>query len=90
MSESHQQALGRFVTERDLPDWITLTLEAERHPYRPETTIDLENYLQEVERELIRRALKVAKGNKAMTARLLGISRGRLLRRLASLHLEDA
>ncbi len=90
MSEAHQKAVGRFVTERDLPDWITLTLEAERHPHRPETTIDLENYLQEVERELIRRALKVAKGNKAMAARLLGISRGRLLRRLASLQLEDA
>jgi len=90
ISEAHQRAEGSFVTERDLPDWIALTLEAERHPHRPETTIDLENYLQEIEKELIRRALKVAKGNKAMTARLLGISRSRLLRRLGSLHLEDA
>ena len=46
-------------------------------------------FLGRVERELIRRALAQAKGNKAKAARLLGMTRPRLYRRLVQLGLEE-
>ena len=49
---------------------------------RPEPAIAMDEFLEEIEQELLRRALQQAKGNKAHTARLLGIDRARLLRRL--------
>lgn len=48
----------------------------------------LDEYLSHVERELIRRALTRAKGNKARAARLLGLTRPRLYRRMVQLGLE--
>lgn len=85
VSEAHSRAAGSQIQEDDLPEKIRLTLEAERYPTRTEAKIELESYLASVETELIRRALVVAGGNKAQAARLLGISRGRLLRRLESI-----
>ena len=46
--------------------------------------IDLDRFLSEIEDELIARALACTGGNKSEAARLLGISRARLLRRLAA------
>ena len=42
----------------------------------------LDPFLEEIEREPLRRALRRARGNKSRAARLLGINRQRLLRRL--------
>ncbi len=47
------------------------------------TSLDLDEFLSEIEDELIRRAMLHTDGNKSEAARLLGISRPRLLRRLA-------
>ena len=47
-----------------------------------------DEFLARIERELIVRALDRAKGNKAKAARLLGMSRPRLYRRLVQLGLE--
>jgi DNA-binding NtrC family response regulator len=44
--------------------------------------VQLDLFLEEVEQELFRRALHRAKGNKAKVARLLGITRSRVIRRL--------
>jgi DNA-binding NtrC family response regulator len=52
-------------------------------------TINLDNVLGAIERELIQRALLAGDGNRALAARLLGISRARLLRRLEALGLPD-
>ena len=49
-----------------------------------ETKINLDQFLKQVEEELIARAMKEAKGNKSKAASLLGISRPKLLRRLHS------
>ena len=48
----------------------------------------LDEFLAQIERELIVRALAQAKGNKAKAARLLGMTRPRLYRRLVQLGLE--
>ena len=55
------------------------------HPPRVEETIVLEEFLGRIERELIERALRRARGNKSRAARLLGLSRPRLYRRLVQL-----
>ena len=47
-----------------------------------ETKINLDQFLREIEKELISRAMLDSKGNKAKAASLLGISRPKLLRRL--------
>ena len=54
-----------------------------------EETIVLDEFLAAIERELIRRALARAKGNKAKAARLLGMTRPRLYRRMVQLGLEE-
>ena len=53
-----------------------------RHPRRSDEPIVLEEFLARVEKELITRALRRAKGNKSKAAKLLGLTRPRLYRRL--------
>jgi transcriptional regulator with PAS, ATPase and Fis domain len=55
---------------------------------RVETEINLEQFLGQVEKELIARAIKQAKDNKTKAAKLLGISRPKLLRRLQHFELD--
>ena len=57
---------------------------------RPQEKIVLEQFLGEIELELIRRALSEAKGNKTKAASLLGMTRPRLYRRLVQLGLAKA
>ena len=79
---------GRRSALADLPERLRLAAQAAAHPRRIEETIVLDEYLGRVERELIRRALARAKGNKARAARLLGVTRPRLYRRMVQLGLE--
>ncbi|MDG2384945.1 MAG: helix-turn-helix domain-containing protein [Pirellulaceae bacterium] len=87
--QAHRCAAGVLITEQDLPDAISLSIDADRYPHRQVETIELESYLANIERELIQRALVTSGGNKAQAARLLGISRGRLLRRLETLKISS-
>ncbi len=87
--EAHEQAEGPEITPRELPAQIHLAARAAAHPRRAEATIVLDEFLGRVERELLQRALARAKGNKAKAARLLGMTRPRLYRRLVQLGLED-
>ncbi|MCY2988159.1 MAG: sigma 54-interacting transcriptional regulator [Planctomycetota bacterium] len=75
-------ATGPQVVASALPERIRLTAAAAAHPPREDDRIVLDDFLAEIEQELLQRALKQSKGNKAEAARLLGISRPRLFRRL--------
>ena len=86
---AHQHAEGPWVQPADLPESLSLAADAMAHPPRQEQNVQLDALLQGVETELIKRALRRAKGNRARAARLLGISRTRLLRRMTQLGLEQ-
>ncbi|MBN2024767.1 MAG: sigma 54-interacting transcriptional regulator [Pirellulales bacterium] len=88
IAEAHQRAEGPEIRPADLPKRIHLAAEAAAHPPPRVETIQLDRFLGEIERELIERALTQAKGNKARAARLLGVTRPRLYRRLVQLGLE--
>ena len=89
VTEAHQHAEGPEIGPGDLPRRIHLAAEAAARPRRVEETIVLDKLLGRIERELIGRALARAKGNKSKAARLLGMTRPRLYRRLVQLGLEE-
>ena len=89
VAESHRGAAGREIGVADLPERLHWAAQAAAHPRRTEETIVLDEYLGRVERELIRRALARTKGNKARAARLVGMTRPRLYRRMVQLGLEE-
>ena len=86
VTESHTNARGTLVRANDLPVRLHQSADAQTVS-SAEEQIDLENYLLSLELELIQRALKAARGNKAKAARLLGMTRPRLYRRLEQLGL---
>lgn len=86
--QSHERAEGAVIGRAELPQRITLAAAASRRPRREIEPIDLEKVLAGIELELIERALKQAKGNKTKAARLLGLTRPRLYRRMVQLGLE--
>jgi DNA-binding NtrC family response regulator len=86
--ETCENADGPVVTEADLARRVKLVTSAMKHPAQTNETIKLDEFLLDVEKELLQRALRSAKGNKAEVARLLGISRARVIRRAAQLGLE--
>jgi DNA-binding NtrC family response regulator len=91
--EACQNVSSVWIGEVDLPERVRAVVAAGLRPRRDPETIQLDAFLLEVERELIERAMRQAKGNKAQAARLLDVSRARLLRRLEQLGLiarEDA
>lgn len=87
IAEAHERAEGPEIRPADVPEKICLALDANARPRRQETTIQLDEYLAEIERELIERAMAQAKGNKTKAASMLGLNRPRLYRRLLQLGL---
>ncbi len=86
--ESCVNADGPMVFEADLARRVKLVSSAVENPIVDNEEIKLDEFLEEVERELLARALATAKGNKAEVARSLGISRARVIRRVSQLGLE--
>ncbi len=82
ISSACQTTHRNLITPADLPKKFHDCIKAQRIGSLAETEIDLEQYLQQIERELLTRALQQAKGNKTRAAQLLGISRAKFLRRL--------
>jgi len=89
VAQAHERAEGVQIGVGDLPERIHLASDAAAHPRRQEETIVLDELLGRIERELIGRALDRAKGNKTKAAKLLGMTRPRLYRRLVQLGLEQ-
>jgi transcriptional regulator with PAS, ATPase and Fis domain len=87
VAQAHQRAGGAEIGVADLPERLHLAAGAAAYPRRTEETIVLPEFLGRMERELVRRALAQAKGNKAKAARLLGLTRARLYRRMVQLGL---
>jgi DNA-binding NtrC family response regulator len=85
--QSCRQATGSRVDVSDLPSRLSEIHKAAAHPNRTPEAIDLQTLLERIERELLERAMRQAKGNRARAARLLGISRARLLRRMSQLNM---
>jgi transcriptional regulator with PAS, ATPase and Fis domain len=88
VAQAHKRAEGVQIAVTDLPERIHLAEDAASYPRRPEETIVLDQFLGGIERELIRRALAEAKGNKTKAAKLLGMTRARFHRRVTQLGLE--
>ena len=82
-------AEGFEVADSDLPKRLQLAADAARIPRKQPDVINLENFLAGVETELIQRALRESKGNKSKAARLLGLTRPKLYRRMVQLGLES-
>lgn len=89
VAAAHEQAQGPLIGLQDLPPRLTLAAEALARPTKTDERIVLEEYLAQIEHELIVRALKRAKGNKTRAARLLGMTRPRFYRRLVQLGLAE-
>lgn len=87
--DAFDAAEGPWITVRDLPRRLYHAAQAEAYPEPSAESISLDDTLLEIERELLRRALRQSEGNKAEAARLLGITRPRLYRRAVFLGLEE-
>ncbi len=78
-----QNAADTKIQFDDLPQHLRIAMRvATQSSNPPRVEIDLDQFLAEIEEELIQRAMQHSAGNKSEAARLLGISRARLLRRL--------
>jgi len=83
IQQACQAADGPRIEVADLPKRVALLTSAATYPPpAEEEVIQLDEFLAEVESELIHRALDRSGGNKAQAARLLGVNRARLLRKL--------
>lgn len=88
VAEACQSAAGTVIRAKDLPHPIHAAQQQAAHPAREIEAIDLPQLLENLEREAIERALALSKGNKSQAARLLGLRRARLLRRIDALGLQ--
>ncbi|MFT5524791.1 MAG: transcriptional regulator with PAS, ATPase and Fis domain [Pirellulaceae bacterium] len=88
VQQLHSSAAGGEIGLDELPTHLKWAIEDRSNSKRDDDNIQLDDFLEDVERELIRRALEVSRGNKALAARRLGVSRPRLLRRISHFGLE--
>lgn len=84
IEEATSNASGSIIQVADFSETIQHSIKAQRFAPKEEMTIDLDQYLVKIEQQLIDRAVAQAKGNKTKASELLGISRAKLLRRLAA------
>lgn len=90
IEQAHANCRGHRIEPKDLPDVIHHALGAASLTHRLPEPINLDAFLQRIERELVERAMQQANGNKTEAAKLLGLSRPRLYRRLVQLGLTES
>lgn len=88
VTEACLAADGPIIRPKDLSKHFRTTAEATLRPVRPTESIDLDAFIDSIRKELVARAMRVAKGNKAKAARLLGLTRPRLYRYVEQFELE--
>lgn len=82
VSKAHVRARGRTISLGHLPKRLGHAVDKAALALDKPIPIALDDYLNRVEAALVERALELAAGNKAEAARLLGVSRPRLYRKL--------
>ncbi len=86
--EAAQRCRSGVIELSDLPPVLAHAEQAQMAgSHRPEP-IQIDRVLADFERQILCRALHLARGNRARAARLLGMSRARLLRRIQQLGIE--
>lgn len=90
VAECHASAQTPLVTAADLPFRFRTGYDAQQAgpPHRPQP-INLEQFLESVERREIERVLRECGANKTRAAELLGLNRPRLYRRMEQLGISD-
>lgn len=88
--EAYQRAGGPLIALGDLPPRIHRAADAAARPLRETESIVLDQFLEKMEAELVRRALRQTKGNKTKAAELLGMNRARLHRRMVYLDITSS
>ncbi|MCA9186084.1 MAG: helix-turn-helix domain-containing protein [Pirellulaceae bacterium] len=86
--KARQSCAGDEIQESELPNIIRLAASAAANQPAEWEPIELSQFLADVERKVIERALQRSKWNKAHAARMLGISRPKLLRRIEQLKID--
>ena len=87
---AHENCNGSMIGLNDLPEEFEYALSASQIGYHELQPINLTQYLERIEKELITRAINQSGNNKTKASQLLGISRARLLRRSNSLQVQDS
>ncbi|MDR2642905.1 MAG: sigma 54-interacting transcriptional regulator [Planctomycetaceae bacterium] len=85
--EAHANSNSSLVTLSELPLRLRQVFDAAAKQERDDKPINLDSFMQQIERELIERAIKLARGNKSKAAKMLGLNRPRLYRRMELLGL---
>lgn len=86
---AHANCSGGEIQVSDLSTTLHHAAQAAQFAELPTEMIALDEFLAGIESELILRALEQSQGNKALAARLLGMTRPRLYRRLVQLNLTE-
>jgi transcriptional regulator with AAA-type ATPase domain len=83
VEQSYENADGPRIEIGDLPKIIHWWVADLAQPPEVQEPIRLDELLQSIEMRLVKKALELSDGNKAQAARLLGITRMRVIRRVA-------
>lgn len=82
-----ESATKPLIYASQLPERIRAARHAAQHPREVAEPIDLDAILEQVERELIEKALSLTQGNKSKAAEMLKLPRARLIRKLEQLRI---
>jgi DNA-binding NtrC family response regulator len=91
LASARHRAAGERLTAADLPAPIRRAVRPIEAPGAPsgDKPLSLDHLLEQAERRLLEMALQRTGGHKTKAARLLGIWRQRLVRRMKALHIAD-